>query len=406
MRILYVHQYFCTRRGRTGTRSLEQARAMRSAGHEVVMMTSPVQLLDEAMPAGRGRIRRGRLEGLDLVVLNVPYSQQMSYARRVGSFLRFMLAACWVVLTEPRIDLVYATSTPLTVGIPALAAKLLRGVPYFFEVRDLWPDIPVALGIVRSRWLSAALKAVERLIYAHARLIVAVNAGVARAVGRSSRWRRPIIVVPNACDTDLFDPSRDGSTFRRAHGLAGKVLCVHTGAMGPVNGLDAVLDLAAATRGDERLRYVLIGEGNQKERLQRRVADERLDNVLILDSVPKDELADVLATADIGLMTVAPIPILELNCANKFFDYLASGLPVVLNYGGWQAEVLAEHGCGLSASQGDQGAFNAAVLRLAGDEALRRRMAANARALAETALNRRTVVRPLLEELARLGSAH
>ena len=170
---------------------------------------------------------------------------------------------------------------------------------------------------------------------------------------------------------------------------------------------DGYLDAVnAATRGDARLRYALIGEGSQKERLQRRVADEGLDNVLILDPVPKDELADVLATADIGLMTVAPIPILEMNCANKFFDYLASGLPVALNYGGWQGGVLSEHDCGLSACQGDQGAFNAAVVRLAGDQSLRRRMSANARALAETALNRRTVVRPLLERLARLGSAH
>jgi glycosyltransferase involved in cell wall biosynthesis len=402
MRVLYIHQYFATRRGSSGTRSYEQARAMRAAGHHVTMLTSVANLLPDEIPPGEGVVRCGRIDGLDLIVLNVPYRQQMSYARRVLAFARFMAWSCRIALAEPRVELLYATSTPLTVGIPAFLAKCLRSVPYVFEVRDLWPDAMVGVAIRKGLlyWLLAAM---ERLVYGRARLIVTVNEDVAAAIRRKTHGRKPIVVVPNACDTGLFRPDRDGSEFRRAHGLEGKILCVHTGAMGRVNDCGSILDAADAMRDRPDVRFVLIGRGNQRRQLEQRVERERLGNVLILDAVPKRQLADVLATADVGLMTVAPIPILELNCANKYFDYLASGLPVVLNYRGWQARLLARHDCGLSARQADAEGFIEAIRTLCGQAALRARMGANARRLAETELNRKTVVGVILEWLARLA---
>lgn len=399
MHVLYIHQYFATRRGRTGTRSYEQAKAMLAAGHRVTVLTSSAQLLPEEVPLGTGDLRRGTIDGIDVIVLVVPYDQRMSYARRVLAFLTFMAKACRIVLTEPGVDLIYATTTPLTVGVPALLGWMWQGTPYAFEVRDLWPEIPVALGIVRNKFLVGALAAFERACYQHARFLVAVNEDVGGRMSRTAGGRREVVVVPNACDTDLFSPRRDGSVFRRTHDLEGKVLCAHTGAMGPVNGLGAILDAAAALREDRTLCFVFIGAGNQRPALEERARLEGLDNVRFLDSLPKTQLADALATADIGLMTVAPLPVLELNCANKFFDYLASGLPVVLNYGGWQGRLLERNACGLGTPQGDTPAFIEAVRRLAHDPARRREMAANARRLAEGLLDRRQVVVPLLRAI-------
>ena len=404
MRILYIHQYFATRRGTTGTRSYEQWRAMEADGHEVTMLTSSACLLPEEIPPGRGSLRKGTVDGVDATVLIIPYDQRMGYLRRIWSFLSFMFASTRLALTGPRVDLIFATSTPLTVGIPALVAKLFRLTPYVFEVRDLWPDVPAGLGILKAGAILWALRTIEAMIYRHARLVVAVNEPVAGAIRSKSGGRTPVVVVPNACDTDLFRPDRDGLPWRREHGLEGKILCVHTGAMGQVNYLDAILDAAAELGSDDRLRFVLIGRGKEKPRLEERVRRDGLTNVLILGAMPKEELADVLATANVGLMTVAPVPILELNCANKFFDYLATGLPIVLNYQGWQGRLLAEHGCGLSAPQGDAAGFVGAIARLAGDESLRESMSPRARKLAETHLSRRTVVRPMLDAMGRLVS--
>ena len=402
MRILYIHQYFSTPRGAAGIRSYEQARLMVEAGHDVTMLISASMLCPDEVPPGKGMLRRGKVAGLNCIVLDVPYHQTMSYARRIMAFLTFMFRCCWLVLTEPRIDCVYATSTPLTVGIPALGGKLVRAIPYVFEVRDLWPDVPLGMGILKPGIVSRVLKVAERMIYRHARVLVAVNADVGKRMLQTVGRAKPLVVAPNACDTYLFNPDRDGANWRTQHGLVDKIVCMHSGTMGRVNGLEMVLDAAAALAGDDRLRFVLIGEGKERPNLQKRVADEGLSNVLILERVSKTELADVLAVSDIGLMTVQAIPILQLNCANKFFDYLASGLPIVLNYQWWQADVLAEYEAGLAAPQGDTDTFVAHIRRLTDDAALRQRLGANARQLAETGLNRKTVVQPILDALAGL----
>jgi len=399
MRILYIHQYFATQRGRTGTRSLEQARAMQACGHRVTMLISSAQLRDDEIPPGRRILRRGTVAGIPAIVLHIPYDQRMGYLRRIIAFLKFMILACWIVLTGPRVDLVYASSTPLTVGIPALAGKLLRSIPYFFEVRDLWPDVPVALGIVPGGLPAALLRSAEKTFYRHARLVVPLNPDMAREVARKTDGRKRLVVVPNACDIDFFGPENRSGEFRRTHGLQDQIICIHAGPLGKVNHLDDVLDAAELLQDDARLSFVLIGEGRQKARLRADAERRGLSNVLFLDAIPKSQMTGVLADCDIGLVTVMHVGELEWNCSNKFCDYLASGLPVVLNYRGWHGTVLADHQCGLSAPQGDLNAFAAAIRRLADDSELRMSFSLAARRLAETDLNRRNVVAGLMAEL-------
>ena len=353
MRILYIHQYFATQRGRTGTRSLEQARAMRACGHEVTMLVSSAQLRDDEIPPGRGLIRRGTIAEIPVIVLHVAYDQRMGYLRRIAAFVKFMLLACWVVLSGGRWDLIYASSTPLTIGIPALAGKLCRSIPYFFEVRDLWPDIPLALGIIKDGAFARILTSAELLIYNHARAIVPANWDMARGIRHKTRNRKPTVVVPNACDIDFFNPNLRDGEFRRSHGLEDKVICIHAGPFGEANYLDSVLDAAEQLAGVGDLHFVLIGEGREKLRLKVLAAERHLSNVMFLDAIPKKDLTAVLADCDIGLVTFAETPELEWNCSNKFCDYLSSGLPIVLNYRGWHGRLLADHECGLSVTQGD-----------------------------------------------------
>ena len=404
MRILYIHQYFATRRGQTGTRSYEQALRMITAGHHVVMLTTNACLADGEIEQNGKRTWRGTIDGVEMRVLRIAYHQRMSYPRRVASFLSFMVRASLAAISEPNIDIIFASSTPLTVGVPALFCYLCRRIPYIFEVRDLSVDVAVAMGVIRNRMAASVLHLFERLVYRFARLIVASNEEVAQAIEAKTKGRIPVIAVPNASDIDLFRPTRDGAAFRHEYGLDSKIVCIHSGAMGPVNGLDAVLDAAESLKTDDKIRFVLIGSGDQKPRLESRVTREVLHNVAIYDSLPKNDLADVLATVDIGLMTVTPVPMLELNSANKFFDYLAAGLPIVLNYQGWQGRALEQYGCGLSAPQGDTEAFSAAIKRLADDRELRQRMGTNARHAAVTAFSRDKVVQPLLDWLKQHGA--
>ena len=162
------------------------------------------------------------------------------------------------------------------------------------------------------------------------------------------------------------------------------------------NGLDAVLDAASVlqkrARGD--IKFVFIGDGKLKPALRGRAQREKLENCLFFDPMPKRQLTDVLACADIGLMILANVPAFYYGTSpNKFFDYLASGLPVVNNYPGWLSELITTHQCGVTVAPDDPEAFAEAMERLADNPELRDKMRRNARALAEADFSRDQLAR-------------
>lgn len=389
MHILYIHQYFSTPRGSTGTRSYEFSRRWVAAGHRVTMLTSLAQLTAEDLgPGPHPRVVRAAIDGIDVVALNVPYRQQMGRAARMQAFLRFMMGTLRQIGRCGRVDVIYATSTPLTVGVPALWARRRRAVPFVFEVRDMWPAIPAALGAIRSPAILATFERLERTIYRNAVAVVALSPGAAAMVRRHCPAGIPVATIPNCADTDFFRPDMDGTEVRRRLGWGRRVVLIHTGAMGRINGLDGVVRAADRLRHDAAALFLLVGDGSEKAGL---LAEKRrlgLDNLQILDALPKRELPGLLAAADVGLMTVAPVPILEHNSANKFFDYLAAGRPILMNYGGWKRQLLEDAGAGLGCDLGDEAAFTRNIAELAADAPRRRAMGAAARRLAEERFNR------------------
>ncbi|MFQ5495869.1 MAG: glycosyltransferase family 4 protein, partial [Phycisphaerae bacterium] len=393
MHILYLHQYFATPHGRTGTRSYEFARRWVVAGHRVTMLTSLAQLTEADLPDAATRdkqrpVTRLVIDGIDVVALQVPYHQTMGGVRRVWSFVRFMLACTWRVLCMRSVDVVYATSTPLTIGIPPLLARWLRGRRYVFEVRDVWPAVPAALGVIRSRPVLWAARRLERAIYRGADAIVTLSDGMAELVRGVAGGGKRIVTVPNCADTELFRPDIDGTDERRRRGWDGKFVCLHAGAMGRVNGLDSIVRAAEQFRDDPAFLFGLIGEGRERSRLEARRDRLGLGNLRILDGVAKRTLPAVLAAADVCLMTITPVEILEHNSANKLFDYLSAGRPVVLNYGGWQRRVLESAGAGVGCTLGDDQAFFDHLQQLKDDPSRRQAMGRAARTLAVEKYNR------------------
>jgi glycosyltransferase involved in cell wall biosynthesis len=390
MHILYIHQYFATPSGSTGTRSYEFAKRWVQAGHRVTVLTTPAQLTARDLSAnGRSEfIRRGSIDGIDVLVVNVAYRQTMRIGRRVLSFLGFMAAACWLAVCLPGIDVVFATSTPLTVGVPAVLARWIRGRPFVFEVRDLWPAIPIEMGILRSKALIRAARALESLIYRQAQAIVTLSPGAENVIRGAIPKDKKVVTIPNAADTDLFRPDVDGTAARQRLGWQGHFVCIHAGAMGPVNGLDLVIRAAQRLREDRNFLFVFVGEGSEKDRLRTMAGGLGLRNVQFLGRLPKHDLPMILAAADLCLMTISPVPILEHNCANKLFDYLSAGRPVLLNYGGWQRDLLEKAQAGTGCRLGDEDEFVDKLVQLRANAARFWEMPRNARRLAAVRFNR------------------
>ena len=191
-------------------------------------------------------------------------------------------------------DVIYATSTPLTTGIPAMVIKWVKKVPFIFEVRDQWPEIPIKLGIIRNRLLIKILLWLEKTIYKSCSSIVALSPGQADGIKEVLADEKPITVIPNSCDIDVFSSDIDGSAIRQKMGWGDKLILLHTGAMGKVNGLQFIIEAAAKLRDNSDIIFVLIGDGNQKSSLENKVEKLGLANVEIISSIPKTRSARIL----------------------------------------------------------------------------------------------------------------
>ena len=398
MKVLYFHQYFCTPEGNSGIRSYEMARYLVEQGHRVTMVFGESPRLKSPLlgnPYEKGQ-RRGSYAGIDLIELNVSYNNKMSLFSRTMAFIKFSLRSIRLVFQED-FDIVFASSTPITAGIPGIVMKW-RGKrkPFVFEVRDLWPELPREMGIIKNRLLLWAMGRLEYASYNRADACVALSPGIKQGVEKRLSRTIPVHLIPNGCDLDLFKPGKH--TRSLIPGCSeNDFISVFIGAHGMANGLDAALDAAAILNKEpehKHIKVVLIGDGKVKKHLSDRVKTEHLLNVIMLDPVPKRELINYLHAADLGLMLLANVPAFYYGTSpNKFFDYISAGLPVLNNYPGWLAEMISGNNLGKVVLPDQAGDFAGALVNLSSDADRLEEMGKNARAFAEKEFDRKKLAR-------------
>ena len=371
------------------------ARALAQRGHRVTLACGQYSGADAGLsgPFRRGR-REGVVSGFRVIQFAVRYDNAMGLAARAAAFLHFAARATALARGAPW-DVVIASSTPLTVALPALAGR----APFVFEIRDPWPELPRALGGVPGPLL-AAMDRLANAACRRAAAVVALSDGMAQTA--RLRGARRVAVIPNGCDLDLFGPQVPPA---RPAAASDEVLAVYAGAHGRANGLDAALDAAALLRG-AKLRLILVGDGAEKPRLMARAAAERLANVSFLPAMPKRELASLLAGCQIGLFLLAPVPAFaELTAPNKLMDFLAAGLPVVTNVPGQAARCVMDGPCGIAVPPADAATLAAALRELAAHPARRAAMGLAARAQAVRRWDRRLQARDFCELVEAVGIA-
>jgi glycosyltransferase involved in cell wall biosynthesis len=407
MHILYLHQYFTTPQAGGGTRSYEFARRMVAAGHRVTVVSSSARFPEAGLAPGD--VTLSSCEGIELVLLRAPYSNRLSFAQRTAAFLRFAALASREVLRRPA-DLVFATSTPLTIALPGMLAKYRHRAPMVFEVRDLWPELPIAVGALRSPPLKALASGLEWAAYHAADHVVALSPGMAEGVARRGVPRSRVTVIPNSCDLDLFDvPAERGDPLRaQVPGLHDdEPLIVYAGTFGLINGVRYLADVAAATLElRPGARFLLVGSGAERERLLVHAHDRGVlgRNLFVWDPLPKARVPELLAAADLATSLFLPIPAMAHNSANKFFDALAAGRPVAINYGGWQADLLRQHGAGLVLPPDDPAAAARQIHAFLADPGRVRAARAAARQLARAEFDRDAMAARLLAVFEAVGA--
>ena len=349
MHVLYYHQHFATPQGAGGTRSYEMARRLIERGHKVSMICGSYAGANTGLQGKPVRgIRKGDVDGIHVIEFCLPYSNYDGFLKRAWVFFRFAVQSSILALTY-NYDLLFATSTPLTAGIPGIVGRLLRRKPFVFEVRDLWPELPREMGVITNPVILKAMDLLEWLSYHCARGCIGLSSGIIEGIKRRGIDSRNVTMIPNGCDLDLFDPEKSNPIHPEGV-KKDDFIAIFTGAHGIANGLDAVLDTALELKkhGRKDIKLVFIGDGKLKPELKQRAESEQLDNCIFLDPVPKKELARLLQGVDVGMMILANVSAFYYGTSpNKFFDYIAAGLPVLNNYPGWLANIIAENKCGV-----------------------------------------------------------
>lgn len=383
MKIFYFAEHFNTPATGGGMRPYQMAKRLIAKGHQVTIVCGGDYKRLGLTPTDKNNIYRGKIEGIDVIQVSLPYSNNDGITKRAVTFLKFAKKSISIALHEDY-DLLFATSTPLTDGLPGIFAKWFRRKKFVFEVRDLWPELPKALGM-KNPFLLWGMSVLEKRSYHAADACVGLSPGICEGIKKRSQNGKPISMIPNGCDLDLFSPSTNKPDIIPGVKPTDTV-AVFTGTHGVANGLDAILDMAQVLKYRHRddIKIVFVGEGKKKNHLKERVKTEGLTNCLFLDKMPKKELNDVMSRADIGLMVLANVPAFYYGTSpNKFFDYIASGLPIVNNYPGWLADMINENKCGIAIEPEKPELFADAVINLADHPELREEYGKNGRSLAE-----------------------
>lgn len=397
MRVLYFHQHFTTPDGSTGTRSYEVSKRLLAVGHRVTMVCGAGALAQSGLSREfrKGR-RQGTVEGIDVIEFDLRYSNYDSFLRRTWTFLQFAVRSVLLALRQDY-DLLFATSTPLTVALPGIAARWLRRKPFVFEVRDLWPELPRAMGVIRNPLALRMMDWLEVLAYRSANFCIALSPGIAEGITRRGVQKERVVVIPNGCDLDLFRPDMPQPVPQIPGLRSDAFVAAFTGAHGIANGLGAVLDAASVlkSRGRRDIVFVFVGDGKEKPGLVERARLQNLDNCWFMEPMPKKILAQFLSgRANVGLMVLSNVPAFYYGTSpNKFFDYLASGLPVLVNYPGWMADIVNAERIGVAVPPEDPVAFADALVTMADSGALLFEKRMRARKLAEREFSREILAR-------------
>lgn len=349
MKLLYFHQHFSTPKGSAGIRSYAMAQALIKNGHQVTMVCGSFGGGQTGLtePFSKG-VRRGVVDDINIIEFELPYSNSMSFLQRVKVFLSFATKSIKVALTE-QYDVVFATTTPLTAGIPGIAAKWLKRKPFVFEVRDLWPELPKAMGVITNPVILFLMSVLEWVSYRSADRLIGLSPGIVQGITKRGVTSEKVTLIPNGCDLNIF--AGEHQAWRPSQVSESDLMAIFTGTHGYANGLDAVIDAALELKQRQRddIKIVLIGDGVLKEKLIARASENELSNVVFHDPVNKEKLAGLMASADLGLQLLANVPAFYYGTSpNKFFDYIAAGLPVLNNYPGWLAEMIEEKQCGFA----------------------------------------------------------
>ena len=371
MTILIFHQYFSTNKGSYGTRLYEFSKYWISKGYKVKVVTSLYYKSD----LKKGELgKRFEMDGIDLIVLNIPISNKDYLLKRIYHFLLYSIFSIRHALRE-ECDLVLASSGPISTGIPALIAKKFKKKTFIFEVRDLWPGVVEEIGVIKNKLILNFAYKFEKYCYHNADEIVTLSPGMKGDIEQRFPEVKATYVY-NTANPKIFKPSDDFKFIKRS--------IIYTGNIGLVNNSILLIKAAHLLKklGRTDIEIEIIGDGQLKNQLLELKKSLNLSNLKLIDSVPKEQLVSRLQGATASVIPLMDRTILDTSSPNKLFESLMMGIPVIQTTSGWIKKTLEKNNCGLSVSPSNEEEMANAIIKLVDNPELRKELSTNARKVA------------------------
>lgn len=372
MKVLIIHQHFRLPDEGGAIRSYYLARALVQHGISVEVITARAGRIAEQI----------EYEGINIHYLPIGYDNRFGFWKRGRSFLQFAWGAARLGAHIPDVDLCYAISVPLTTGLSAMWLKMTTQRKFIFEVGDLWPDAPIELGFVKNPVLKQILRKLERTVYSMATAVVALSEPIKATIEGRIQDKR-VCVIPNMADVEFFDVRGDDTKFRARHGVIGKFIVSYIGAIGFANGLDYLIECArAAHQASLAVHFFVCGDGALLD--EHKLAAKKLDllNLTFLPFTNREGVKELMDASDAVFVCYKPFRILETGSPNKYFDGLAAGKLILLNFEGWIKDEVLRERCGVYVDRQRPQQFVDLILPFLSDQALLHAYQHSARKLA------------------------
>ncbi len=356
-KILIFYQYFATPKGSWGTRIYEFARLWVEKGYDVEVVTSVYSKSDIC---GKRLVSTVQTDGIKVTIVNVKIDNKHPKIRRLWSFLAYSTVACYFAAVR-RPDFTIASSGPITVGLPGLISKYVSKSKLVFEIRDIWPQGAIELGIISNTALIKWTRAFERLMYRESELVVGLSPGMRDYVKQGFNHKN-VISVTNSANLELFSSVPNSQEKARI----APTYAIYTGNIGEVNNsmwlLEACRELKKLKRED--IKIVLIGDGQQREEICSIAKSENLSSFVHVPLIPKQELVRHIQGALVSLVPLKGTPVLNTSSPNKLFESLAAGVPVIQNTTGWISDYVTKHQIGFTLDSDDAPALAQLLIRI------------------------------------------
>jgi len=367
MRILFISQYFPPEMGAPAARTYELARRWVQMGAEVTVVTAvPNHPTGVVPPAYRnGRLFEENIDGIRVLRTWIYAAANRGFWRRSANYLSFLFSSLWFgVRRAGPADLVIATSPQFLVGIAGWIASRMRGVPFVFEVRDLWPDSIAAVGALREGILLQFLRRIEMMLYREATLVVGVAYSTKTELVRRGVDPGKVVIIPNGADSQVFRELEKYNGIRENLGLGRKFVVSYVGTHGMAHGLETVLESADRLRSNEDIQFLFVGDGARREQLERLAAEKRLPNVRFVGVQPRERIPSYIATSDVSVVPLRRQPLFEKVLPSKIFEIMGCARPLILGVEGEARAAVQDAQAGLCVRPEDPDALSQAILQL------------------------------------------